>query len=285
MNELKIKLVGVYKLSRIWEHLGTTLILAITGIALAGTFNYISLPLVITANVFVSIFAYMINDIEDAEDDALDPKKKFRNPISAGKLSKNEGYIISFLIAVIGALIFAFISSQAFIVVVSSIVIGFLYSWKRIRLKSKPIVDVVSHGYFLSGAIFLSSFLAFSSFEMKILYPMLIFSLFSFGSSLHNQTRDFEVDRKSGLTNTASILGYKPSLILQNIFFYSSMLLGTFFVYQNRHLVNIYVASFFIFLIFVLTFVIVVIKKKSLVDYDKFLHVLGITALLASLLF
>src|SRR5688572_19744012 len=58
--------------------------------------------------VITLIFAYAfaVNDIEDADDDAKDPKKKSRNPVSSGYLSNSYAINILRFLA-----LFSFIAS------------------------------------------------------------------------------------------------------------------------------------------------------------------------------
>src|SRR3990170_327081 len=52
---------------------------------------------------------------------------------------------------------------------------GFLYSWKKIRLKSIPVLDILSHGFMLAGLQFLAAVYAFSPERVSGWWTLLIF--------------------------------------------------------------------------------------------------------------
>jgi len=95
--------------------------------------------LIFCANLFLTAFIYAINDVEDAEDDYHDIKKRKRNPLASTELTKKQGYLFSFSVLFIGLLLLLTISRLVFLIGFILTLIGFLYSLKPIRLKSIPI--------------------------------------------------------------------------------------------------------------------------------------------------
>ena len=88
----------------------------------------------------ISSFVYINNDIKDAEEDALHPRKKFR-PIAAGLISKKRAFLIgigllilAFCLLVIDKLPLAFLG-----IVLTYLILNILYSF---WLKTLPLVEL-----------------------------------------------------------------------------------------------------------------------------------------------
>jgi 4-hydroxybenzoate polyprenyltransferase len=81
-------------------------------------------------------FAFIINDVEDAPDDALNTAKVKRNPVSAADLLARTGRLASFCVAITAGLVFAILGIWPFIYGLSCLVVAYLYSWRLVRLKS-----------------------------------------------------------------------------------------------------------------------------------------------------
>ncbi len=238
------KVKGVIALSRYKEVLGNVALLTVFGLFLTITpgavqtadlrsSRVVTIIILLAANILATTFAFMINDVEDAEDDAKDEKKAKRNPISAGHISRNFGYVVSFSVAFLALLLYLLLDTKTFLVGLSLIVLGFLYSWKKVRLKGMPFLDILSHGYFLAGGILLASFFPFSSDLSLVLPPFLVAYTISIAGDLFNEIRDFTVDRKAGLKNTVSIIGLRPSVIFKTLMYITAAVLGIFVAYTH----------------------------------------------------
>ena len=102
---------GLIRLTRYKEFIAFVIITTLLGsIAADATFGW-RLILVLVANWLAVGFAFMINDVEDAEDDALNPKKINRNPVSCKDLSERNGYIASFIIAGLALIAYSFLGT------------------------------------------------------------------------------------------------------------------------------------------------------------------------------
>ena len=67
------------------------------------------------ANLFLTAFGYVINDVEDAEDDYHDIEKRKRNPISNGEVTKNQSYVLSLFLMSVGLILLTFINISVFL--------------------------------------------------------------------------------------------------------------------------------------------------------------------------
>ncbi|MHB1355729.1 MAG: UbiA family prenyltransferase [Anaerolineae bacterium] len=169
---------------------------------------------VVLANVLCVAFAFMINDVEDAPDDALTPVKAKRNPVSAGRLSPRAGYWASAVVALCALALYAALGTWPLVYGAVCVAIGFLYSWRRVRLKSVPIADLLSHGLMLAALQFLCAYTAFRPVGGPWLAPCLFLFVISLYGQLFNQLRDLEGDVKAGLNHTAVRIGPRATFIV-----------------------------------------------------------------------
>jgi 4-hydroxybenzoate polyprenyltransferase len=219
------------KLSRYKEHLPFVVPLTILGalIAINNTPLTLDFRLVTTliANILAVSFAFMINEIEDAEDDKRDPKRALKNPIASKAIDKQTAYLGTFAVAGIAILLYFFSGKAVLFIGLLTILLAQLYSWKKVRLKAWPITDFVSHSLMLSALLIIAGYVTYST-QNNIIISLIAFSmtLFSVYGQLYNQLRDFDMDKKAGLKNTAILLGEDRTKILM----YMTLTLGLSFL-------------------------------------------------------
>jgi 4-hydroxybenzoate polyprenyltransferase len=226
---------GIIRLSRYKEFTSfvivTTLLGALSG---KGVFGW-QLAIVLAANWLVVAFAFMINDIEDAADDAINPSKVDRNPLSAGLLSIRSAWLVTGAVGLASISLFAQLGFYPFICGFASLSISFLYSWRQIRLKTVPVLDMLSHGLMLAGLQFLAAYFCFDRSELsRWLYPFLFIVAISMYGVLFNQLRDLEWDRRAGLTHTAATLGPGISFRLMMSFGLIGVVAGAMTIFVIR---------------------------------------------------
>jgi 4-hydroxybenzoate polyprenyltransferase len=209
------KIRGLIRLTRYRDYLAFVTITTLMGaIAAEATLSW-KLALVLLANQLAVGFAFMINDVEDAEDDAINPAKLNRNPISCAAVTPRTGYISSFIIAGLSVIAYALLGWVPFIFGIVSLLTGFFYSWKPVRLKNIFLIDMFSHCFMLAGLQYLPAFYSFQTqMTNKGLFPLIFVICFSLYGELFNELRDLEHDLKAGLRHTAAILGYKVTFWL-----------------------------------------------------------------------
>ena len=232
------KINAILRLSRWREHIPWALPLTLLGMLLASELNegvtldwqVITLSI---ANILTMSFAFMINDVEDAEDDARDPYKKQRNPISSGAISKAEGMLITW-----GAFIVAFLlylPSGFWVILWGSLmlVLCYAYSTRRIRLKARPIVDIVSHVLMLGSFLIMTGYYAYDSSPSVAWLAIIGITLVSAYGQLYNQVDDYEVDTQAGLRNTVVLLGKRPTQILMYLALVTAIIFLLLLVLQD----------------------------------------------------
>ena len=116
------------------------------------------------------------------------------------------------------ALCYALLGTIPFIIGVISLIVGFLYSWRRVRIKSMPFVDLIIHCMMLAGFQFLPAYFAYTSvINSNFWWPFLAITSISMYGELFNELRDLEGDLQAGVKHTASVLGERNSKLLANI--------------------------------------------------------------------
>ncbi|MBN1439929.1 MAG: UbiA family prenyltransferase [Anaerolineales bacterium] len=212
---IKRRIDGTIRLSRYREFLWFVLITTLLGVASSNGEFGIRMVTVLIANWMAVAFMFMINDVEDAPDDALCPQKAMRNPISAGMLSHRSGWWVSILVGLLAGFLYLLLGVGPAVWGWIGLFLGYVYSWKRIRLKNFPIVDFLSHGMMLAGCQFLAAFYTFSpGVYWWWPFPFIMTVSISMYGELFNELRDFHKDREAGLTHTALLVGYQPTAVL-----------------------------------------------------------------------
>jgi len=219
VSPLNKQLQGVLMLSRWQEHIPFVVPLTLLGAVLAFKANGSSLDLrlllVIAANICAVAYAFMINDIEDAPDDALEAHRAQRNAVSSGLLSVRQGWMYALLVAGLGLALYALAGTWCLIIGTVTILLSHFYSWKPVRLKAWPVTDVVSHSLMLSGLLFLTGYFAYDAQPSPMVWLIAAaFTLISVYGQLYNQLRDFNMDTQAGLKNTAIMVGPTSARVL-----------------------------------------------------------------------
>lgn len=207
----------------------TTLLGANVGRARPGA----RLLVVLLGNLLAVAFAFMINDVEDAPDDALTPAKAMRNPISAGRLSPRAGYVASFAAALGGLALYATLGGWPLALGGLCLVLGLLYSWRRVRLKAIPVADLISHGLMLAALQFLCAYTTFQPGGQPWLAPCLFVIAVSMYSQLFNQLRDLDGDRQAGVNHTVARIGPRVAYVLMALLLLIGLALLALSVWQG----------------------------------------------------
>lgn len=225
MKDLITTVQAAWKLARFQEYYGTVFLITLVGVLIIQPVSFVNIALIMLANFFNYAFAFMINDIEDAEDDAKCEIKIKRNPVAGKIISVRKAYTVSWIVAISSLLLYLSFGKLVFLYGLLGILLGFLYSWKKVRLKSKPFIDIISHGLFLGTLNFIAAAMVGEELPslMPILWFGLIFFTFSALGDINNELRDLKVDTEVGLKNTASIFGGR---ILGGVLKYLTVLPG-----------------------------------------------------------
>lgn len=218
---------GLLKLTRFDEYVCFVIITTLLGIASAGGHLSWRFLIVVLANWMAVGFAFMINDIEDAPDDALSSSKINRNPISAGLIKPKTARIWTFIVGAVAAVLFALLGTWPLIFGLFSLILGYLYSYLGVRLKTIAILDVLSHCLMLAGLQFLTGYFTFTTvINRDWFWPFLFVVCVSMYGELYNEIRDFEGDQAAQLRHTAIVLGSRSSHTLMLAVLFLGILSG-----------------------------------------------------------
>ncbi len=208
---LRDQLHGLIRLTRWKEYIPFVVPLTLLGALLAahtkGTHLDWRLLAVTAANILAVAYAFMINDIEDAPDDALDPERAARNPVTSGQIGLRVGYAACRVVAALTLCLYALGGLWALGIGGITLLLSHLYSWRPVRLKAWPITDIVSHSLMLSGLLLLAGYYAYHTQPGIVWVVAAAATMFSVYGQLYNQLRDYDMDKAAGLRNTAIILG------------------------------------------------------------------------------
>lgn len=208
---VRSQIKGLIRLTRWKEYVPFVIPLTVLGALLAARPNNILLDwrlvVVTAANILAVAYAFMINDIEDAPDDARDPDRAARNPITMGEIGVRFGYNACRVVAAITLMLYALGGVWALVIGVATLLLSHLYSWRPVRLKAWPITDIVSHSLMLSGLLMLAGYFTYHNAPGLVWFVAAAVTLISVYGQLYNQLRDYDMDKAAGLYNTAIILG------------------------------------------------------------------------------
>ncbi len=250
-----MKIKPFVKLLRLFDAKGYFLF-CLFGFLLAKGFNF---PLIDILIFWILIFlgagfAFSINECFDQNEDKFNFTKE--NPILLKEVDSKKALSFSLFLAFLALIISFFYRIDIFLFCLFSFLLIFFYSSPPIRFKSRPILDLISHGLFGGSLLVIFPFLFFKT---KINYfHYFIFSLVFFISvilELRNEYEDYESDKLGKVKTTCYFLGKERTkkLIDFLLFSYLSLLFLLFYLFLTNilYLFFIFTISYlFLFLFF-----------------------------------
>ncbi len=194
--------------------------LMVAGIQASGIHNTGTVTLALLSNYALMVISFLYNDIEDRTEDSQSPGKRFKNPFGYNIMSIQKGYFLILCMASLALSLSYYLGGWKLSgIALSNIAIGILYSYKKIRLKSVPVIDLLSHSYLLASV----QILYFMNIKGAYIHTGSLFVLIgvtciSVGGSLYNQYRDFKDDQNADINNTANMIGRNYSFLLSKVF-------------------------------------------------------------------
>lgn len=164
-------------------------------------------------------FSFSINNVFDKSVDSIDKGSLKKNPVACGKLNELEALILSISIPFSSIPISFLTFGEKFLLLYSfSYLISTMYSVPPFRLKSKPILDIVSHGIFFGVLPFMLGMAFNGSINFLGLMICVAIFFYSINFELRNHLEDYEFDLLAGIRTTAVVLGKKKAEKLKDMF-------------------------------------------------------------------
>jgi 4-hydroxybenzoate polyprenyltransferase len=175
---------------------------------------YLTIIIVFSAQMFL----FAGNDYYDRHVDALDKKKRKRNPICAGKVTPIEAIILLVATAAIALIVSLIFNFLAFLFTALALFVFYFYTAEPIRFKRRVGLDVLSHAIFINTFPFLIAMIALWDFHFEAIFLLFVLVFRSATAQILQEIRDYNVDKKVE-QNSVIVLGQKTSAWLVFIFY------------------------------------------------------------------
>ena len=174
---MKKSLKGLLRLTHFNEYAWFVVITTILGITSAkGQFGW-EFMAVLAANLLTVGFAFMVNDITNAPDDALSPTSVSHNPVASGLLTPQTARLGAFTTALLAIFLFALLGWLPLVFGLSGLILGYLYSARTIQLRSIAFLNLISQSLMLAGLQYLTGYFSFQILLSRQWYWPFIFVL------------------------------------------------------------------------------------------------------------
>ncbi len=230
--------------------------------------------------ILLLAFGFSVNNFFDTKED----QEKGKTILIKNK----KNFLFSVWPGILALLISTSFGLKVFLFVLIASLIGFFYSAPPLRMKSRPFLDLISHGLFAGALIFFFPILAFRS-QTTLFHYLVAFSIFYLSVTLEmrNHLEDYQSDLRAGLKTTVCFLGYKNSEVLLKYLslFYPLILLPVFFTpldgNQGFIIFQEYTLLALLFLILTIVFLFFFLSKKNyrLIDAQAYRIMDGYTIL------
>ncbi|MCK4365562.1 MAG: UbiA family prenyltransferase [Thermoplasmatales archaeon] len=188
----------------------------------------------------ITSFTFAINNYFDADSDRENPRRMHINAIASGKISKQTGIFFIIAFAIIPLLISFFYKFEVFLFSGFLLFFGWSYSAPPLRLKGKPVMDVIWHFFgFFFGIIWSSLIVG----PLGLISWLVAFSLgvFSAVGQVCNHIIDYSFDRDSGTKTFAVWTGIDNAKKTANALslIHLLVLISLFLLYSLNYIVTI----------------------------------------------
>jgi len=228
-----------------------SVLITLLGFILSGGYlqSPTSIALFLALLFFYLGFGFSINWCTDIKEDLISPIKK--NLVATGEIKLKNAILFSLILAAAGIAASAYFGTIALLFYLLMTLMAHYYSSPPIRLKSKVIFDLISHGLFLGSMLYLLPFFLFGS-EIKTIDWLIALSIthFSMIVELGNHLKDYKWDKKAGIKTTVVYISLKNALLLEKALVWSlpiTLLLASF--YLNTPLMLLLVFAYYFLLI------------------------------------
>lgn len=196
---------------------------------------------IILTLIFYLAFSFSINNCFDVYSDKSKPDKLVKNPIAAGLITFRVGLLFSVSLALTGAfLAYLYFHTLAttLVIYISMILLAGFYSAPPLRFKSRPPLDLVSHGLFFGSLLYLYGASISGEINTYSISTALSILIYSIILELRNHLEDYQADYISGVKTSVYVLGkVKAEKILYALFILYWLYLVM--IFQNLYVTSI----------------------------------------------
>jgi 4-hydroxybenzoate polyprenyltransferase len=170
--------------------------------SLSVTAYLIPLSVFIVCTFFIMSFTFAINNYYDIDTDRKNPKKIHINAMASGEISKKTGVLLNLVFIIVPLLVSFFYKMEVFFLCAFLIIWMWIYSAPPLRMKGRPLFDVIWHfgGFFLF--IMWGSIIA-GSIDMINWLVAFSIGIFICTAQVLNHINDYNSDKESGTTTYA----------------------------------------------------------------------------------
>jgi len=101
-------------------------------------------------------FGFSVNDCFDTKEDEY--KKDSVNPIVKKEIIFKKALFLSILLGILGLTLSAVFGLKVLLFSLAGVLLSFFYSAPPLRTKSRPLIDLISHGLFAGAFLFFCPF-------------------------------------------------------------------------------------------------------------------------------
>jgi 4-hydroxybenzoate polyprenyltransferase len=167
---------------------------------------------------------YILNQIMDRETDRIN-KKLFL--LSEGYVSVTVAYAEMLCLWIVGLGLSLTLRSPIFIFVVTSLILGILYSVPPFKLKGRPILDTLANGIGYGMINFGIGWLLFRDFEWSMFYRFMPYVLSICAVFINTTVIDMEGDARAHERTTALALGERAATVLSSVLMTAAVILSS----------------------------------------------------------
>jgi len=211
-------------------------------------------------------FGFAVNNCFDTKEDKNRNDKI--NPLAEKEIKFKNTFILSILPGFLGLTLSLIFGWKVFLFCLAGLTVSFFYSAPPLRFKGRPVLDLISHGFFAGVFWFALPLLVFKS-EWNLFHYFLSLSIFylSLTLELRNHLEDFDSDKEADLKTFVCVFGknFSERLLQLLALLFPLTIFPVFLLDFPKHLF-----LFFVSILIFLFFFQFLQKSKTKEDYKSY---------------
>lgn len=212
---------------RFWIYVfGPYLIGSIAALVHGGVFSWLGMVFAVYFTFPANLLIYGINDVFDAETDALNEKKKgYESRFSSLQYRSLFFTLLILHLLFLPALFFVPFSALVFLL--AFLVLGIFYSAPPLRFKARPFFDAASNVLYVMPGLFAYALFGGVSYAWPLVLAAFLWSM---AMHAYSAVPDIAADMRAGISTIATTLGDRVTLIVCFfLYVFSGLLTALFF--------------------------------------------------------